>query len=281
MVELAFHSLHFSPMLGGPGRPLEDIIAATAAAGFPLLGLDLPEIEEYRSRGKTVADLAEEFRRAGLRCCDLLPFFAAAGVDARRRAEELEALGLLAAELGAPLVVAGVPRQLPWQELCGQLGEAARVLAPAGVRLAVEYMPHSGLKTLAEAVRVCGELGWERAGLVVDSIHSCFGGATAEEIAGLAPGQIALVQYSDACTTAPADLLAESRDRRLLPGAGCLPLGEWRAAVRATGFDGVVAAEVLSDELRESGAVAATARDCYLALQADWPAGDASSDGPI
>jgi sugar phosphate isomerase/epimerase len=267
MVELAFHTLHFSPMFGGaPVRSLDEIISATAAAGFPLLGFDLPQIEEFRSQGATVTDIAAALRDAGLRCSDVLPFFAAQDV----RADEVEALGTLATALGSPIVIGSAPRELPWPRLWASFEEAARALAPRGVRLAVEYIPHSGLKTLADAARVCEKVGWDRAGLVLDSFHSCLGGASAEEIAALKPEQIVIVQYSDARTTEPGDRVEESRNRRLLPGAGCLPLGEWRAAVRATGFDGVVAAEVLSASLRGTGDVAGAVRDCYLAIRADW-----------
>ena len=62
----------------------------------------------------------------------------------------------------------------------------------------------------------------------------------------------------------------ESRFRRLPPGAGSLPLEEFRDAIATTGYDGVVSAEVLSAELRalspEEGA-----RALIGALRQVWP----------
>ena len=44
MIELAFHSLHYSPMLGGH-RPLLEVVEASASAGFSALGFDQPAID--------------------------------------------------------------------------------------------------------------------------------------------------------------------------------------------------------------------------------------------
>jgi sugar phosphate isomerase/epimerase len=266
MVSLAFHTLHFSGLFGGASRALEDIVEAAAGAGFTAIGLDLPVVEQYLGRGGSVDGLIRYGRRLGLRYTDLLPFFASPDGDARAAARP----AALAAAVGAPLVIASAPVPMPFEDVHTAFAAAAEVCAAHGRRLAVEYIPHSSLRTLADAVRLGEEIGWDRLGLVVDSYHSLLGGATPEEIAALEAGQIAVVQYSDARTTEPADRPDESRNHRRRPGAGMLPLHDFVAAVRATGYDGVVAAEVLSTEVRETTDLPATVRDCYAALVADW-----------
>jgi sugar phosphate isomerase/epimerase len=267
VVTLAFHTLHFSGLFGGSSRALEQIVAGTADAGFSALGLDLAVVDDYLARGGTVDRVARPGSDRGLRHTDVLPFFATPGQDARaavaRPAE-------LAAAVGAPLVICSAPEPMERADMFAVFAAATEVSASLGLRLAIEYIPHTSLRTLADAVQLCAELGWDRAGLVVDSYHSFLGGASAEEIAALDASQIAVVQYADARTSEPADRSDESRNHRQQPGAGVLPLAEFVAAVRATGYDGVVAAEVLSADLRASNDLAGSIRECYAALAVDW-----------
>jgi sugar phosphate isomerase/epimerase len=267
VVTLAFHTLHFSGLFGGSSRELEQIVAGTAAAGFAGLGLDLPVVDAYLSRSGSPERLTRLAPEHGLRYTDVLPFFAAPGPDARIA---MRRLAELAAAVGAPFVICSAPGPMERAEVRAAFAAAVEVTAPLGLRLAIEYIPHSSLRTLADAVELCSDLGWHRAGLVVDSYHSFLGGATPEEIAALGPERIAVVQYADARTAEPDDRPEESRNHRQQPGAGVLPLAEFVAAVRATGYGGVVAAEVLSAQLRASADMAGSIRECYAALAADW-----------
>jgi len=62
----------------------------------------------------------------------------------------------------------------------------------------------------------------------------------------------------------------ESRFSRLPPGAGGLPLEEFRDAIATTCYDGVVSAEVLSAELRALSPEE-SARVLIGALRHVWP----------
>lgn len=68
------------------------------------------------------------------------------------------------------------------------------------------------------------------------------------------------VQFSDAAAVPEHDLATDSRNCRHMPGDGQLPLEEFVAAVRATGFDGTVAAEVLSEGVRHDDPVTVASR---------------------
>ena len=120
------------------------------------------------------------------------------------------------------------------------------------MRLAIEFMPHTPLKILAMAAQLCDALGWERAGLVLDSFHFYQAQTPIDQLRALQAHQIALVQCSDAATTCPSDVANESRNHRLLPGAGVLPLAEWSSALLGVGYEGPVVAEVLSEDVRRS-----------------------------
>jgi sugar phosphate isomerase/epimerase len=263
---LAFHSLHYSPMLGTPTRPLEAIVDATGAAGFAGIGLDRPLVEDYEARVGPVATLTARLYDAGLVCTDVLPFFAERG-DASASAR---AVAELAGALAAPVVVGSVPAELPWNEIVDRFGTLTQHLADVGARVAIEYIPHSGLRTMGDALRLCSELAWNGIALAVDSYHSFLGGATVDEIAALSAEQIAVVQFSDARSTEPCDRPDESRNHRQQPGQGVLPLADFVGAVRSTGYDGVVAAEVLSQRLRDSHDLAADVALCHASLARYW-----------
>jgi sugar phosphate isomerase/epimerase len=257
-------------MLGAPARPVEQVVDAAAAGGFEAIGLDRPMITDYEARVGGVPRLAAHVRAAGLTCTDVLPFFAESG-DIFSATAAARDLAELADVLGAQVIVASVPAPLPWDEIVERFGAATAELRHTGVRLAVEYIPHSGLPTLAHATRLCAELAWNGIAIVLDSYHSFLGGATLAEIRALTATQIALVQFSDARALAPVDRPDESRNHRQVPGEGVLPLASWVDAVRSTGYDGVVAAEVLSQRMRESDDLFGDVSRCYASLVDFWP----------
>ena len=63
------------------------------------------------------------------------------------------------------------------------------------------------------------------------------------------------------------DLLAETTQRRVVPGDGVFDLPSFAETIRSTGFDGVVGLELLSAAHREL-AVEDVARDLLAAV--DW-----------
>lgn len=248
MVELAFHSLHHSPMLGG-AQPLDRVVGAAAAAGFAAMGFDLPAVDAYRAKGGTVGELAAMLADHRMRCCDVTAFTATSGLDAVGAASELAEL---AVALGTDVCVAGVRDPMPWDVLCATFDAAAAVLSERGVRLAIECMPHTPLCSLAMAVRLCEVVGWDRAGLALDSFHFYQARTSVEELLALEAFQVAVVQCADAATVSPVDVADESRNHRLEPGRGVLPLAEWAAAVTEIGYRGPVVAEILAEDVRST-----------------------------
>ncbi len=60
--------------------------------------------------------------------------------------------------------------------------------------------------------------------ILVDALHVFRSGTPPQEFAALDPALLGPLQLCDAPATPPADLIAEARTRRLLPGAGELAL---------------------------------------------------------
>ena len=259
----AFHTIHWSPSFGG--RPdLPAIVSAAAGAGFELIGLDLATVDAYVADGGTIGSLVRLLEGAGLGVTDVVAL-------SLRRGDDPGALGRRLAPLveavGAPCCVAAVAEPVGLAGVVAGFEAGLEALAATGARLAIEFGGYMGLRTLRDAVAVCEVLGWDRAGVLIDTYQCARAGTTPADVAALAAGQVALVQVADASGPAPAgdDLVTESRHHRLLPGAGDLPIGEYVAAVVSTGYRGPLAAEVLSDAIRAADP-ARVAGELHVAL---------------
>jgi len=193
--------------------------------------------------GRDADEVAALLRENGLTCTDVGVLRADDGVRA-----QAESLARLATATGASVCIAALAT-------CDaasidNLRAGADILAEAaGVRTALEFVPYSGVRTLAEGIEVCAAVGWDRCGLLLDSWHFFRGGEQWELLRSLTPEQIALVHVNDAPPPV-GDLVYESRHRRTPPGEGTFPLAAFLDALDGIGFEGVVSLEVLSASLR-------------------------------
>jgi sugar phosphate isomerase/epimerase len=265
-VDLAFHTLHFSPMFGG-AVPLLETLSAAHQAGFAYIGLDVPSVEAFVDQGASLDDLADALAAEHLSCTDIAVLALecdgdAVAASARRIAEIASAVPTL-------FCVLAVRDRLEWKQLVSLARACGSTLAGVGVRFAVEYSAYTPLATLSDAVRLCEEIGWDRAGVLIDALQFFRARTGWDELAALKPTQVAMVQFCDAVATPAVDIVDDSRNRRLIPGDGELPLRQFVEAMRQVGFDGPVAAEVLSASVRTSEPHAITG-DIHDALEAYW-----------
>lgn len=146
-----------------------------------------------------------------------------------------------ACELGAGhILVAGDDEDEA--ALAGRLHELNELGSRYGVRMALEFMPWRGIKTLASALRVVQAAGG--AGVIVDAIHLDRSGGQPHEIPTIPAAHWAYFQVCDAPAQRPTtqeELLFQARQARLPPGRGGLDL---TGMVRAIPADSVVAIEI-------------------------------------
>jgi sugar phosphate isomerase/epimerase len=244
-----------------PAWPLDDVLAAAAAAGFRDVGLD--DLTVARADPEEVAAL---LRSHGLVCTDVGVLRVGAG-EIGPQAEELAAL---ASATGTGVCIAALSTRTP-EEAIPDLCTAAAVLGDAGIRIALEFAPYSGLSTLSAAVEVCAAVGWERCGLLVDTWHFFRSDEPWGLLRSLDAKHIALVHVNDA-PASERDLLYESRFRRLPVGSGTFAIAEFADTLAATGYDGVLSTEVLSSALRRRPP-ADGARELLESLHRSWPVG--------
>jgi sugar phosphate isomerase/epimerase len=230
-----------------PAWPLDDVLAAAAAAGFRDVGLD-----DLTVAGADPEEVAALLRSHGLVCTDVGVLRVGAG-EIRPQA------GVCIAALYTPTPA----------EALADLRTASAVLAAAGVRIALEFAPYGGLPTLSDAIDVCAAVGWNRCGLLVDTWHFFRSDEPWSLLRSLDADQIALVHVNDA-PASERDLVYESRFRRLPVGSGTFAIDEFAAALAATGYDGVLSTEVLSSALRRRPP-ADGARELLESLHRSWP----------
>jgi sugar phosphate isomerase/epimerase len=220
-----------------PAWPLEDVLAGAAEAGFRSVGLD-----DMTVGGREADEVAVLLDAHGLTCTDVAVLRADDGVR-----EQAASLAVLATRTGATVCIAALAtRSVASVE---NLRVGAGILAEAGVRTALEFVPYGGVRTLSDGIDVCAEVGWESCGLLLDSWHFFRSGEDWDLLRSLAPEQIALVHVNDAPPPV-GDLAYESRFRRMPPGEGTFPLAAFLDALEGIGYEGVISLEVLSASLR-------------------------------
>ncbi len=165
---------------------------------------------------------------------------------------EAEALTELAAGIGASFIQVlsgpvqpdgayrgpgGLSRAERRDVTASALRSIARIGAPYGISYYLEPIAWTPLAPLAEAVDAVEAADCDNVGLVLDFWHLWQAGATPDEVARLERRLIFGVDFADSLG-APGSPGPGQHSRRVWPGDGNIPLAEWVAAVRATGFDG-------------------------------------------
>lgn len=246
----------------------ERVVAAAAGAGFRGIALDSSTLgAAERAAGGTEA-VAQRVHDLGLTVTDLSAL--RLGPDPGNDERVATSLARRCEVLGIPVCVL-VSYAEPSPELHGRIGRLADTFSASGVRLALEFLPYSAVRTLAEGRRLCERVGFDRCGLLVDTWHLARSGGSPAELSDLSAGEIACVQVADAAPQPCADLGVESRQGRRLPGEGVVDFSAVATALAGLGYDGAVGTEVLSVRLRKQPPEA-VAEACFRAASAYFPA---------
>jgi 4-hydroxyphenylpyruvate dioxygenase len=249
--------------------PLEDKIAAAAAAGFD--GIELFENDlvvaawsprEVRTRcadlGLTI-DLYQPFRDFEAVPPDVLR----ANLDrAEHKFDVMAALGT-----DTMLVCSSLsPAAIDDDELAAtQLAELAERAHRRGLRIAYEALAWGRhVSTWDHSWRIVQRADHPALGLCLDSFHVLSRDVPPDGIAGITPGKIFYLQLADA-PRLRMDVLQWSRHHRLFPGQGSFELPAFVGYVLAAGYTGPLSLEVFNDVFRQADPVR-TAVDAMRSL---------------
>ena len=246
MAALCFNTMNESTYLGCP-LSLAAQIDAAAAAGFPLIGIDMFTLDSWLGTGRTLQELADLLASRDMACWEL-----AAAIDLGTDDDPIEAAhkAARAAAVLKPKWVQGNIR-LPFGRSALELFDrVSAIVNKVGPRVALEYLPWLPVKDIASARAYVDHVGLDRAGVLVDSWHHFRGPDTYADLESLPLDHIAYVQFDDALPMVSGDLLNETVNRRTFPGGGEFDLTGFCSRLTDKGFDGVVSLEILSDEWR-------------------------------
>lgn len=235
-----------STYIGQPGD-LPAWIDAAAAAGFPLFGPDSFTLAAWLARGETLGGLARRMRDAGIGCGYIA---AAAMLDGGPDAVPALLSAADAAEaLGAPFLQVNMagPDTATRRHA---LEQACAALDGRGLRLAIEYMPYTGLDSVGETVALAHHVGTERAGAMIDIWHHSRGPDGWDNLAAVPLDAVAYIELNDALPMIGADLTAETLNRRTFPGDGEFAVERFVRTFRDKGYHGMVSVEVLNADWR-------------------------------
>ena len=141
----------------------------------------------------------------------------------------------VSARLGARnvLVMSAEPEEARTIERFCDLCDRA---APYGLHVGLEFAIYTGVRTLADAVRVVARSGRTNASVLIDALHFSRSGGMPAHVPHVDGSLFRYAQICDAAAEMPGPgdtpgLIREARTGRLLPGEGVLPLAELVAAL--------------------------------------------------
>jgi sugar phosphate isomerase/epimerase len=144
----------------------------------------------------------------------------------------------------------------------------------AGVRVGLEFLPWSNIKTVHDGLRLVRDAGHDAGGLIIDVWHTERGKTPPAEVATVPLRSIVGVELSDADTDQLGTLFEDTANRRRLCGQGSFDLRGCIRALRAAGWTGPWGVEILSEHVRrlpvrEATAAAFTTAAAQLGLADD------------
>ena len=205
--------------LGAQAAPL-DVLDAAAGAGFGAAGLRISG-RNPGDRWPPVERVRDYAAAAGVRVSSASGYF----ISAQTQLEHLLATVEAAKRTGAPLILQGC-FEPDLARVAALMRDYARAAADAGLRIALEFMPMSSIRTIAQAQQVIADSGATNVGILIDALHFFRSGATAQDLRSLEPASIYLAQLCDAPAQRAHEvsLFDEAMSGRLHVGDGGLDL---------------------------------------------------------
>jgi sugar phosphate isomerase/epimerase len=217
---------------------LPDLVKAAAGAGFTSLGI---------SGSRADAHARSVYDSAGLGCHEIMAL--AITEDAERTLAHANRMAAAAEVMHAPWINTVFVAELS-PDSARLIARCAAVFAEAGSGMAVEFSPLGSIPSVTAGLEVV-ELAGPSAALMIDTWHFFFADSAWEDLQAVPIEKIAYIQFGDGLQPVSEDLMAETMDRRVLPGRGMFDLERFAATLLERGYQGTVSVEVLSRDLRQ------------------------------
>jgi sugar phosphate isomerase/epimerase len=220
------------------GEELPDLVKSAAEAGFTSLGI---------SGSRAGAQARSVYEGAGLACHEIMAL--AITNDAERTLAHANRMAAAAEVMRAPWINTVFVAELS-PDSARLIARCAAVFAEAGSGMAVEFSPLGSIPSLRAGLEVV-DLAGPSAALMIDTWHFFFGDSAWEDLQAVPIDKIAYIQFDDGLQPISEDLMAETMERRVLPGRGIFALERFATTLLERGYNGTVSVEVLSQDLRQ------------------------------
>jgi sugar phosphate isomerase/epimerase len=248
----SYYTLTGTPVGQPPRFSFDDRVAAAARAGFTGIGLLFDDYAALRASGRSATDLLGVLDRHGVRVLEVEFLFDWALDGPRAEAARTAEAALHAmVEVFAPhhMNVGDLqsPRDLaPLDVVAERFAGVCDRAAEHGTRVALEFLPWTGLADLATATQVVHAAGRPNGGLLIDAWHYFRGHPDHASVRGLSAGDVVAVQLDDADAEVVGPLFEDTMFRRRLPGEGTFDLIGLVQTLDAIGVDVPYSVEIMS-----------------------------------
>jgi sugar phosphate isomerase/epimerase len=231
---------------------LPELAAAASAAGFDCVTLTTRLFERS---GGDAADLRARVEDHGVRVTFVDGLATALpGTDLPPGEATIDECIHIAHATGAGAInlVHMTGRPTPLGEMADAFGRACERAEREDLRLAIEFIPETGIRDFATAAAIVREAGHPRGSVLLDTWHLARGGGRLEDLTDDDLALVGGVQLSDRSPEQSSEPYVARKGRKI-PGDGALPLTQLTADLRRLHPDLPIGIEVLSDEVDELG----------------------------
>jgi 4-hydroxyphenylpyruvate dioxygenase len=248
---------------------LDEKLRAVASAGFDAVEIFENDLLSFNGSPRDVGQLCRDL---GLAICAFQPFRDFEGMPEPQRARNfaraarkfdlMQELGtdlLLVCSNISPASLGGIDRA------AADFHELGELAAAHGLRVGFEALAWGRhVNDYRDAWEIVRRADHRSIGIILDSFHALAPAFPTNAIGSIPADKIFLVQLADAPKIG-LDVLSWSRHFRCFPGQGDLPVADFMAAVRTTGYSGPLSLEIFNDQFR-SGSAVRTATDGLRSL---------------
>ncbi len=232
--------------------PILTQIEAAARAGYAGLEIWFDKVDEHVAGGGSVSEIRRALDEHGLSvptCIYLGDWFDTTGDAYQRALDECQRRFDIAAELGAPYVIAGPPLgSAPYDLGAQHYRELLELGARVGVKPSMEFLGFvEQLNTIEEALEIITRCAHPDATTVIDPAHIYRGGGSVESLALLTSDQIAVAHFDDCPADVPREI--QQDEHRVWPGDGIFDLTRYLQLLRQTGYNRFLSLELFREDL--------------------------------
>lgn len=232
-------------------------IALVASSDITNIGLWVSKLQEHQTQyGESLEKLRAELRANSLHVVELnfVQNLFTASFDSEALHEEICNICSLATYFSCPLVTAATFGELiEHPKAVQKLTYFADYAAQFGQRIAVEFLPWTGVKTLKKAWKLVTDCKRENVGILLDTFHFFESESSFFDLETIPIDfifHIHVSDYPDPCCDLTANsqlsIIDRTRNFRCMPGMGKYDLRRFFDILKTRDYSGYASLEVLS-----------------------------------